>query len=420
MKVDIELLKKIQGLLSSLEEEDIYYSDDSGYLAEEKYDELPGEMEMETINIQFPDDQDYTILDVEDFLEYMSEIDTIKRIDKTTVRTDHIVQTIISSNRMGYSGFEDKLYSYSFSGDGVDVTIVNNPFLIGVMNSREDCYEQDFGFGACEPYTAIEIKFHDDEIVNAQELVERVCYYLTDRMGVAIYPSEIADISALYDRMDEFYDEDDDDDNTEKPEVISVNLSDIPLYSPILKMYRQAKGVEDPEIQFLQYYKIVEFVSPLVAKKVAYERLNRRLDLLPSIERDHEYLDSILKLSKKYDTDRKDDSLALSVIESCVDVIPLFKMIPKRIRKNIKGTLKFMKDTLTDDDVSEEQLSGLQKQIASMIYDTRNSIVHAKSNYTATGKEILLEELSDANDMMDVIARSIINWNIRQPEGFRV
>jgi hypothetical protein len=131
-------------------------------------------------------------------------------------------------------------------------------------------------------------------------------------------------------------------------------------------------------------------------------------------------LDSILKLSKKYDTDRRDDSLALSVIESCVDVVPLFKMIPERLRKDIKSILKFRVDSLTDDDVSEEQLSGLQKQIATMIYNTRNSIVHAKSNYTVTGKEILLEELSDANDMMDVIARSIINWNIRQPEGFRV
>lgn len=420
MKVDIETLKKLQGMLSSLEEEGISFSDESGYLTEKEYGELPEDMELETIDLQFPDDQEYTIIDVEDFLEYMSEIDTIKRVDKTTVQTNHIVQTIISSNRMGYSGFEDKLYSFSFSGDGVDVSIVNNPFLIGVMNSRENCYEQDFGFGACEPYTAIEIRFHGDEKENAQELVERVCFYMTDRLGVAIYPSDIADINALYDRMDEFYDCDDEDEGTEKNEDVSVNLSDIPLYSPILKMYRQAKGVEDSEIQFLQYYKIVEFVSPLVAKKVAYERLNKRLDLLPSVERDHAYLDSILKLSKKYDTDRRDESLALSVIESCVDVVPLFKMIPKRLRKDIKSVLKFRVDSLTDDDVSEEQLSGLQKQIASMIYNTRNSIVHAKSNYTITGKEILLEELSDANDMMDVIARSIINWNIRQPEGFRV
>ena len=100
MKIDIETIKKLQGMLSSLEEEGISFSDDSGYLTEQEYGELPEEIELETIDLQFPDDQEYTIIDVEDFLEYMSEIDTIKRVDKTTVQTNHIVQTIISSNRM--------------------------------------------------------------------------------------------------------------------------------------------------------------------------------------------------------------------------------------------------------------------------------------------------------------------------------
>ena len=421
MKVDIETLKKLQGMLSSLEEEGISFSDDSGYLTEEEYEEVPDEIEIEEITLSFPDDQEYSIYPIEDFIEYMEEIDSIKRVDKTTVRTNHIIQTLISSSRMGYSGFEDKLFSYSFSDDDVDVSIVSNPFLVGVMNSRDGIYEEDFGYGACEPYKAIEIRVHGEANVNAQELVERICYFLTDKLDVAVYPSEIADINGLYFRVDEYYDYDEDDDGPEKPsESTEIGLKEVPRYSPILKLYRQAKRVEDPEIQFLQYYKIVEFVSPMVARKVAYERLNKRLDLLPSVERDHEFLDSILLLSKKYDTDRRDDTLATSVIESCVDVVPLFGMLPERIRKTLKGVLKFQKDFLTDDDVTEEQIKGLQKQIASIIYDTRNSIVHAKSNYTPTGKEIHIDELPQANYVMEVIARSIINWNIRQPEGFRV
>ena len=40
MKVDIETLKKLQGMLSSLEEEGISFSDESGYLTEEEYGEL--------------------------------------------------------------------------------------------------------------------------------------------------------------------------------------------------------------------------------------------------------------------------------------------------------------------------------------------------------------------------------------------
>ena len=125
------------------------------------------------------------------------------------------------------------------------------------MNSRDGIYEEDFGYGACEPYKAIEIKVHGEVNVNAQELVERICYFLTDKLDVAVYPSEIADINGLYDRVDEYYDFDEDDDGPENPtESTEIGLKEVPKYSPILKMYRQAKGVEDTEIQFLQYYKI--------------------------------------------------------------------------------------------------------------------------------------------------------------------
>jgi hypothetical protein len=54
-----------------------------------------------------------------------------------------------------------------------------------------------------------------------------------------------------------------------------------------------------------------------------------------------------------------------------------------------------------------------------ILYATRNSIVHAKSNYIATGNEISQSDLPAGNEMMEIITRSIINWNQRQPEGFR-
>lgn len=76
-------------------------------------------------------------------------------------------------------------------------------------------------------------------------------------------------------------------------------------------------------------------------------------------------------------------------------------------------------NTLTDSEVTEEQIRGLQKQIATILYSTRNSIVHAKSNYQMTGNELRPDELLEANEMMEIITRSIINWNQRQPEGFR-
>lgn len=423
MKVNIEQLKEIQAYLEMLSNDGIDMPDEGGYLGEKDYDELPDEMEIDEICLDFPDDQEVFGIELEPFLEYMREIKTLRRVDGVIVRTDHIIQATISSTRVGFTSFEEAITSYTFGGDGIDVSIIKHPFLVGVFNAKEGRYNEDFGFGACEPYTAIEIRIEEgiDE-PNVNELIERICFYLTDKTGAAVYPWEGPDFKELDDIMSEEYDEDEEyeDETSTEDENENVELSLLPHFSPLLKMYRQAKEANDPEIQFLQYYKMIEYVSPVVAKSVAYEHLNKRLDMLPRISRDHKYLDSILAVARKYDKDLRDDTLALAAIENCVDVVSLYEMLPKRMLKKVKGTLKLQKDSLTDEDINDEQLIGLQKQIAGILYATRNSIVHAKSNYVETGNELKEDELAEANDMMDVIAHSIINWNDRQPEGYRV
>ena len=421
MKIDVEQLKKIQGWLSALSEYGVDLSGDGGYLDVEEYEELPGEMEIEEICLSFPDDQEYYSISLEDFCDYMSDFDTIRRDGDTIVRTNHIIQAVINSERMGYTGFESKLESIAIKGDGMDVRVVKSPFLVGVMNAKDGRYEEDFGLGACEPYTAIEIRLEEEKDEKTiKELIERICFYLTDKLGVAIYPWDGPDIDELYDRMDEYYNSDEEEDGEDDEGGKMEDIASLPRYSLLLKMYRQAKGVDDPEIQYLQYYKIIEYVSPFVAKSVAYDHLNRKLDLLPSVARDSRYLDSLIAVAKKYDSDMRDDTLAVSVIENCVDVVPLFEMIPLRMRKKIKKTLGIQKDTITEAEVTIEQVRGLQKQMATILYATRNSIVHAKSNHNPTGNELMTEELAEVNEMMEIVARAIINWNQRQPEGFRL
>lgn len=420
MKIGIEDLKQIQGWLKTLSEYGIDLSESDGYLDEEDYSELPDEMEIEDVPLEFPDDQEVTVLPTEDFVTYMSEMDKIRRVGDCIVRTDHVIQIVVNSNRLGYYGFDDRLYSMKFRGENLDAEIIESPFLVGVMNAKEGRYDEDFGIGSCYSYTAIEIttkEVLDDSAI--QELVEKICFYLTDFLDVAIYPWSGHDISEIYNRMDEYYDEDDDKEKSENGDVI-IDDDKLLGYTPLLKMYRQAVGIDDPEIQFLQYYKIIEYVSPVVARFVAYEQLNKKLDLLPSIKRDFKYLESIISVVHKYDKDMRDNALAASVIENCVDVLPLYEMLPERVRRIVKGTVKLQKDSLTCADVSDEQLRGIKGNIAAILYSTRNSIVHAKPNYEVTGNEMTVEELSTGNEIMKIIARSIINWNQRQAEGFRV
>lgn len=415
MKVNHDQLRTLQKYASILSEYGIDMPDDSDYLSETEYEELPDEIEIDEVRLIFPDDQDIFCIEPEKFLSYMEEIQKLRSEDRIIIRTDHIVQAKISSAKIGFTSFEDLLTSFEFKGTGVRVSVVKQPFLIGVMNAKERWYDEDFGLGACKPYMAIEIRLDGDlQDIDINKLIEQICFFLTDKTGVAVYPWEGPDFEEMYEAMDE-YDGDEEDAILEE-----IELSSLPHFSPLLKMYRQAKEVIDPEIQFLQYYKMIEFVSPSVAKSVAYEHLNKRLDMLPKVRRDCRYLDSILAVARKYDKDLRDDSLALATIANCIDVVPLYEMLPERMQRKVKSILRLQKDILTDEDVNDELLIALQKQIASILYATRNSIVHAKSNYAQTGCELTVEELEKANKIMDVIAHSIINWNERQPIGFRI
>ena len=413
MLVDDKQIEQLQKGLDILSKFGIEVDDDTDNLIKAKEDGLP--VEIEDICLLFPDDQDYSVYEIEEFLEYISEIDSIKRIGLKTVKTKYISQTLISSSRMGFYGFEDKLLSFSFKGDDINAFIVKNPFLFGVINAKDEIHDDDLSTGACEPYTAIEIRSKRDlDIDKVEELIERFCFYITWKLGVDVYPSEIIDLNEYYYKIDEFYDEEETDDFSE------IEISSIPPYSSLHKMYRLAKQIEDPEIQFLQCYKMVEHVSPMAAKKIAYDKLKTGMEKLSSVENDSTLLDPILSVFQKYDSDIRDESLAYVVLESCTDVLSLFDMLPNRLKIQIKGNMKMKNKTVNAESVTDEQLKSMRKQIANILYSTRNRIVHAKYNYVPRDIELQADELDEANEMMDKIARSIIKWNLHLPQGFRV
>jgi hypothetical protein len=417
--IDKETRRKIQGYLDFLQENYEIENDYTNYFDEDE-EEIPDEFEDEDIVLDFPQDYDGVSYSSEEFLDYMSDIDSLVEVDKTTVRTNHIRQTVISSRYQGWDLFEGKLRSFGFDGDFYTVNIVSNPFLIGLVNAKNGNCDQDYGVYCCLGYTALELKYKDERRLSKEEedqLLERITFFLTKALGTAVYISEVIDMNQKYDYYSVV--EDDDEGENDNSSDTIVKVSDLMAYNPMMKLYKQALAAEDEEIKFLQYYKIVEYISPIVAKLTAYDKLNKRLDLLATSARNHEYLDSIFSITRKYDQDMKDDYLAISVIQTCVDVLPLWQFVPERLRKQIRKNLSLKGDSL-DDTISDEQLASLQKQIARMLYSTRNSIVHAKSNYEPNGYELKGDELEDGNKMMDMITMSIIQWNERQPESYKV
>ena len=417
--IDKETRRKIQRCLDYLQKNFEIENDYTNYFEEDE-SEIPDEFEDENIVLTFPQDYDGVSYSSEEFLNYMSDIESLVEVDKTTVRTNHIRQTIISSRYQGWDMFESRLRSFSFDGDFYTVNIVSNPFLVGLINAKNGNCDQDYGVYCCLEYTALELNYSDERRLSKEEedqQLERITFFLTKVLGCAVYISEVIDINSKYDYYS-VVENVEDEENDDSSDTI-VKVTDLMAYNPMMKLYKQALAAEDEEIKFLQYYKIIEYISPIVAKLSAYDKLNKRLDFLATSCRNHEYLDSIFSITRKYDQDLKDDYLAISVIQTCVDILPLWQFVPERLRKQIRKNLSLKRDGL-DDTISDEQLASLQKQIARMLYATRNSIVHAKSNYEPNGYELEDDELEDGNKMMDMITMSIIQWNERQPESYKI
>lgn len=411
MDKDTRLL--IEKYLEKLEEDyGVTYDWDSDSRDTDKVgDEIDG------ISLSFPDDVYSAHYEIEEFLDYMSDIDSYKEVDKTTSRTDHIRQTVLYFRYNGYDQYEDKLLSYSFVDIDYIVRIVKQPMLIGMANSLNGNSDDDLCLGCTEPYIALELKYTGKNRLTKEKedrLFERITFFLTKELKTSIYVTTVRDVRAAWNEV--YLEDEDEEDNA----LMKIKVKDLIGYSPMLRLYKQALATEDPEIRFLQFYKIIEHISPVVAKMEAYDKLNKRLDMLASSERDYKYLDSLISITRKYDTDIKDEYLAISVIQKCVDVIPLWEHLPAKLQKQIRSSLHIQGNEINDENVKDEQLASLQKQIANILYSTRNNIVHAKSNYIPTSLELQGEELTEGNIMMDKIAMSIIQWNERQPETYRV
>ncbi len=376
----------------------------SNFNIEPSTDEI--EIGDEDIFLSYPDewDEDNSSYSVDDFLKYTENLKDIKVIENHSVVSGSIRQTILSIDTYYYEHLVPKLH---FDTDNYSLKIVSNPFLIGIIASRERYYNEDFGVFPCSDYMAAEITYKNGEKSdesNITEFVKKCMYYIASKYGVSISIGEFR-------TWDDITDEENDDD-------LTINETELIPYCKAMDYYMEGLTIEKPDIRYLHLYKIIEYFSPIVSKKASYEHLNKRLDALQVVERNSEYLESIFTLTKQYEVSLKDKELANTVLNECIDIISIFSFLPVKIQKAISRNCKF--DNKNISSLNSERVEMVKKEIANILYATRNSIVHAKSNYTITGKECLEEDLVQLNDFMTALCECLFIWNGRQNNEFRL
>lgn len=360
----------------------------------------------EYIYIQFPVEEDrIPEFKVDDFWEYSEDIESLRIVDNSTVRTNMIRQTILNHTDDFY--FLPIFHSYIDTND-FKLSIISDPFYIGLIASKEGRYNEDYGVFPCSSYKAVELIYKSENHLSIKEediLIKQLLFYLSNKYQVSF---RLGEYLTWYDYFN---------DGEEKESELENDLREkLVPYSVAMEMYTEALSVVNVEIRFLYFYKIIEYFSPVVAKKRSYELLNQKLDTLSEVVKDYWYLESIFDLTRKYDQSIKDKELANTVIGGCVNIVELYFYLPDNIKRILMREYHFEEIDAIDD----KQRIGVIKKISNILYSTRNNFVHAKSNYRENGDECDVDDMEQLNVFMSKLCYDLFLWNGLQEESLRV
>ena len=412
MKLNKEQLEKINDGLNSIfsfcpefendDNLDLIYSN-------ERIDEIIIEEEnIEYLEILFPGEMDPTEIGIEDFLDTVEEIKTIKITTPSLIQTKLTRYYIVSA----YEQTDQHILSLHLldsKTDGIKIDLVVDSIIIGMAATKLGQYDKD-DWGTISPYIGIVIKYESEKYIlekeKEEELINSYIFEVADSINIAISFSKIR--NPIYD----FYDA-----TAEIDEDGIQALRDLEPYNEAMKFFISAIQINDPELKFLNFYKVLEHFSPIAVNIEANELMRKKLDAPKNSFENGDYIRSIFELANSMKDRFNDEDLMIASFNTCFDFVGLFTKLPpsliKKIKKNIQEKeLKYS--------TNKQKIITASNIAGKIIYKTRNKVVHAKSNFTLTGEEINLPEFNELNNFMKEASSQAIRWYSRQPNHLKL
>ena len=178
----------------------------------------------------------------------------------------------------------------------------------------------------------------------------------------------------------------------------------------VLRIYNSAAASSEPEIQILFFTKVFEYVSQTVVKEESNQAIRAKLLSPRALEPDSDFISELQALVEKQRTFQKDKEAIKLTACACCEASELAKLAPSFLEE-----LKCISITSKP----KEKIEALRK-LGSVLYATRNSIVHAKANYEPTGEECPEGELPQFVQCLKLAAQQVIRWYHTRPENMRV
>ena len=414
MKLNKEQLLKINEINNFIIDYCEYFDDNEEefIFSEERIEEIVDEEEdIETINFSFPGEEEYTSIEPTELIAIESEIKSIKIINngliKTNLRSYYIVALTDSED-------DYRLRTYHEIGmsslDGIKVNLIEQSIIVGLVATKLKEYDRNEYWGTANQYLAIEVIYDslDKKLNDANELdlINSYVFEVADSSGFALNFSEIRN------PMNDYYDYDE-----EEEENLSSGLRELEPYNEGMNLFVSAVQIKDPELKFLNFYKVLEHFSPIAVNIEANELMRKKLDAPKSSFEDGDYIRSIFELANSMRDKFNDEDLIKASFNTCFDIVSLFKKLPESIKKKIRKHIGATELTYSTD---KQKITTSCNIASKIIYKTRNKVVHAKSNFTLTGEEITSSEFNELNHFMKEASSQAIRWYSRQPNHLKL
>ncbi|MDV7138241.1 hypothetical protein R3X28_05105 [Maribacter sp. TH_r10] len=377
--------------------------------SDERIKEIIEEKEdIKGLDIWFPGEVDYIFFEIDDFIDLVDEIKTIEIVNSSYIKTKLRRYYLVAA-----SEFTDEhiltYHSTHTKVKGITLNLIHESIIVGMASTKLDEYEKD-DWGAISPYMTIEIEYETEKDVLSKEeeesLINSYIFEIADTTNIAITFSEIRNpIYDLYKITGEIGEGD------------IADLRELEPYNIGMEFFVAAIQINDPELKFLNFYKVLEHFSPIAVNIEANELMRKKLDAPKSSFEDGDYIRSIFELANSMRDRFNDEDLIKASFNTCFDIVSLFNKLPESIKKKIKKHIGATELTYSTD---KQKITTSCNIASKIIYKTRNKVVHAKSNFTLTGEEITSSEFNELNGFMKEASSQAIRWYSRQPNHLKL
>lgn len=150
--------------------------------------------------------------------------------------------------------------------------------------------------------------------------------------------------------------------------------------SDIIRFYQRGMSTDDPVIQFLSFYQVLEYYFVSVSDKLLYDKLSRRIND-PKFSTSQSNLDRIIQDTSNHKSQTNETDMLKQVLDKFIDETELIEFI-KAYEIYLKNSLYSKKCNIFGEDIEVKLLLGhVFGNLAKRIKTIRNALVHSSDRY---------------------------------------